>query len=86
MRQDYIAITLGLPEFRVLRVKEGQDLIEVWVEKITTYEACPTCGWFSDRCHDYRWDDVWDQPIWDKAVLLSLPQTPLRMCKPTLLA
>lgn len=70
MRQDYITITLGLPEFRVLRVEEGRDLIEVWVEKITTHEACPACGWFSDRYHDYRWDNVWDQPIWDKAVLL----------------
>lgn len=70
MRQDYITITLGLPEFRVLRVKESSTVIEVWVEKVTTHEACPACHWFSDKCHDYRWDDVWDQPVWDKSVRL----------------
>ena len=70
MRQDYITITLGLPEFRVLKVEESQELIEVWVEKVTTHEACPDCGRFSNECHERRWDDVWDQPIWDKSVLL----------------
>jgi transposase len=65
-----MTISLGLPEFRVLRVEEGRELIEVWVEKVTTHAACPDCHWFSDKCHDWRWDDVWDQPIWDKGVRL----------------
>lgn len=70
MRQDYITITLGLPEFRVLTVKESPTLIEIWIEKVTTHEACPACHGFSDKGHTWRWDDVWDQPIWDKAILL----------------
>jgi transposase len=70
MREDVIAITLGMPEFRVLRVKESRHLIEVWVEKITTSEACPGCGHFSDQGYDERWDDIWDQPVWDKGVQL----------------
>jgi hypothetical protein len=32
MRQDYITITLGLPEFRMLKVEESQEVIEVWNE------------------------------------------------------
>lgn len=70
MREDVIAITLGLPEFRVLRVEESHYLIEVWVEKITTAEACPGCGYLSSQGYDERWDDVWDRPVWDKGVQL----------------
>jgi transposase len=70
MREDVITITLGLPEFRVLRVKESCHRIEVWVEKMTTSEACPGCGHFSDQGYDERWDDIWDQPLWDKGVQL----------------
>ena len=55
MCQDYITITLGLPELRVLKVEESQELIEVWVEKVTTHEACPDCGRFSNECHERRW-------------------------------
>jgi transposase len=70
MREDVIAITLGLPEFRVLHVEESHYLIEVWVEKITNAEACPGCGYLSAQGYDERWDDVWDRPIWDKGVRL----------------
>jgi transposase len=72
MREDVITITLGLPEFRVLKVKESRHLLEVWVEKITTAEACPGCGHFSDQGYDERWDDIWDQPVWDKGVQLRV--------------
>jgi transposase len=70
MREDFITITLGLPEFRVLKVVESRHLIEVWVEKITQFEPCPVCGRFSQQGYDERWDDVWDRPIWDTGVLL----------------
>lgn len=70
MREDVITITLGLPEFRVLAIEESYHLIEIWVEKITLAEPCPGCGYFSDREHSERWDDVWDQPVWDKGVRL----------------
>ena len=70
MREDVISITLGLAEFRVLRVKENRHQIEIWVEKITISEACPGCGHFSDQGYDERWDDIWDQPVWDKGVRL----------------
>ena len=70
MREDVIAISLGLPEFRVLRVEESHYLIEIWVEKITTAEACLGCGYFSSQGYDERWDDVWDRPLWDKGVRL----------------
>lgn len=70
MREDVISITLGLPEFRVLRIEESHHLIEVWVEKITPAEACPGCGYLSSQGYDERWDDVWDRPIWDKGVRL----------------
>ena len=70
MREDVITITLGLPEFRVLAVEESYHLIEIWVEKITLAEPCPGCSYLSDREHSERWDDVWDQPVWDKAVRL----------------
>ena len=70
MREDVIVITLGLPEFRVLHVEESDELIEIWVEKITPAEACPRCGYFSSQGYDERWDDVWDRPLWDKGVRL----------------
>ena len=70
MREDVIAITLGLPEFRVLRVEESHYLTEAWVEKITTAEACPGYGYLSSQGYDERWDDVWDRPVWDKGVRL----------------
>ena len=70
MREDVITITLGLPEFRVLAVKESHHLIDIQVEKITKAEPCPGCGYLSDREHSQRWDDVWDQPVWDKGVRL----------------
>jgi transposase len=70
MAEDVIAIHLGLPEFRVLKVDESHGLIAVWVEKITLAEPCPACGRFSRQGYDERWDDVWDRPIWDKGVLL----------------
>ena len=70
MLEDVITITLGLPEFRVLKVVESHHLIEIWVEKVTLAEPCPVCGYLSNREHSARWDDVWDQPIWDKGVRL----------------
>ncbi|MEW6206655.1 MAG: ISL3 family transposase [Pseudomonadota bacterium] len=70
MREDVIPIILGLPEFRVLWVEESDALIEVWVEKVTPAEACPSCGYFSTQDYDERWDDVWDRPLWDKGVRL----------------
>ena len=70
MREDVITLSLGLPEFRVLVVEESHHLIDIWVEKITLAEPCPECGYFSDRVHSERWDDVWDQPVWDKGVRL----------------
>lgn len=70
MREDVIPITLGLPEFRVVRVEESCSLIEIWVEKIAPAEACPGCGYLSGQGYDERWDDVWDRPIWDKGVRL----------------
>lgn len=70
MREDVITINLGLPEFRVLKVEESHHLLDIWVEKITVAEPCPGCGYLSDREHSGRWDNVWDQPIWDKGVRL----------------
>jgi transposase len=70
MREDCIPITLGLPEFRVLKVVEDENLITVWVEKANVEGLCPDCGHLSSTVHDARIDDVWDQPIWDKGVLL----------------
>lgn len=70
MREDCITITLGLPEFRVLKVVEDENLIAVWIEKIDIERLCPDCGHLSSKVHDARVDDVWDQPIWDKGVLL----------------
>jgi len=70
MREDCITITLGLPEFRVLEVVEDENLIAVWVERVDMEGLCPDCGSLSSKVHDARIDDVWDQPIWDKGVLL----------------
>jgi len=70
MREDCITITLGLPEFRVLEVVEDENLIAVWVERVDLKGLCPDCGFLSSKVHDARFDDVWDQPIWDKGVLL----------------
>jgi transposase len=70
MREDCITITLGLPEFRVLKVVENEELIVVWIERVVVAERCPNCGHLSSRVHDTRFDDVWDQPIWDKGVFL----------------
>ncbi len=58
MRQDYITITLGLPEFRVLKARESRELIQVWVEKITSQGLPTDCGWFSNECHERCWDDA----------------------------
>ncbi len=63
MRHDYIVVRLGLPEFRVLQVVEGETLIEIWIEKVATRAACPDCGGLSDKYHDCRWDDVFYWPL-----------------------
>ena len=52
MRDDFIAVALGLPELKVLRQKEMVDRFEVTVRYRREEVNCPGCGKVTNKEHD----------------------------------
>jgi transposase len=63
MQQDYITLSLGLPEFRVLGVHEDEHHIIIYLEKKVVLGICPQCGRASDSIHYRRTSDIQDIPL-----------------------
>lgn len=72
MQQDYITLSLGLPEFRVLGAHEDEHHIIIYLEKKVALGVCPQCGKVSDSVHDRRISNIQDIPLRGKGVILRL--------------
>jgi transposase len=70
MQPDCITISLGLPEFQVLWVRESDSLVQIKVVRRNEFALCLECGKVTQHFHDERMDDVWDVPILGKGVKL----------------
>ena len=72
MRDDCIAIRLGLPELKILRQRELDNCIEVTVTYRRDEVTCPRCGRATTKVHDRRQQNKQDRRLRDKAVFLTL--------------
>ena len=70
MHDDYIAVSLGLPDVRILRQKELADRFEVTVIYRREGVSCPRCGKLTSKEHDRREQRKKDRRLRDKAVIL----------------
>ena len=72
MRDDCIAVALGLPQLRILRQKELEDHFEVTVIYRRGEVTCPRCGRVPTKEHDRRQQHKQDRRLRDKVVFLTL--------------
>ena len=72
MRDDCIAIRLGLPELKILRQRELDNCIEVTVTYRRDEVTCPRCGRVTTKEHDKRPQLKQDRRLGDKVVFLTL--------------
>ncbi len=70
MAKQTIMLDLELEEFQVLGQHRDGQRIEIRVEKAIPIGVCPVCCRPTAQVHDRRWDDVWDIPWHDHAVVL----------------
>jgi transposase len=80
VRDDFIAVALGLPELKVLRQKEMVDRFEVTVRYRRDEVNCPGCGKVTNKEHDRRQQRKKDRGLRDKAVILILIKRRFRCC------
>ncbi len=72
MRDDCIAVALGLPQLRILWQKELEGHFEVTVIYRRGEATCPRCGSVSTKEHDRRQQRKQDRRLRDKVVFLVL--------------
>ena len=72
MRDDCIAVALGLPELRILEQRELEECFEVTVIYRREEVACPRCRQLSSKEHDHRQQWKQDRRLRDKVVFLRL--------------
>jgi len=72
VQDDCITIGLGLPELRVVRVKEGEQEIVVDVRYRVVSAPCPHCGRRTPKVHSVSMQHKQDRRLRDKAVCLVL--------------
>ena len=72
MREDCIAVFLGLPELMILWQRELEGHFEVAVRYRRQEAACPRCGKVTTKEHDRRQQRKQDRRLRDKVVLLLL--------------
>jgi len=72
VRDDCIAIRLGLPELKILRQRESDNCIEVTVTYRREKVTCLRCGRVTTKVHDRRQQNKQDRRLRDKAVFLTL--------------
>jgi transposase len=71
---DWITISLGLPDLVVLGQEETETAIIIQVCYRTPRPVCPQCGHSTSKIHDRTWQDKRDLPWQHK-------KTILRICK-----
>ncbi|WLR42299.1 ISL3 family transposase [Bacillus carboniphilus] len=67
-----LSLSLGLPEFKVLNHEEQDHIIIAKVEKNTTGERCPFCGFMTSTVHDRRTRKVRDLTMLNKSLYLFI--------------
>ena len=72
MRDDCIAVELGLPQLRILWQKELEDHFEVTVIYCRGEATCPRCGSVTTKEQDRRQQRKQDRRLRDKVVFLML--------------
>ena len=72
MREDCIAVALGLPQLRILWQKELEGHFEVTVIYRRDEAICPRCGMVATKEHDRRQQRKQDRRLRDKVVFLTL--------------
>lgn len=72
MRDDCIAVSLGLPELGIVRQQELEDRFEVKVIHRRDEVSCPGCGRMTNKEHDRRQQQKKDRRLRDKSVVLIL--------------
>jgi transposase len=78
VRDDFIAVALGLPELKVPRQRELGDRFEVTVRYRREEVNCPRCGKVTNKEHDRRQQRKKDRRLKDKAVILILAKRRFR--------
>ncbi len=78
MQDDYIKISIDLPEVYVKCYEEYNNTIFIRVSPIKRSLECPNCGSIVDRLHDKKEFLVKDIPIHDKPVVLIIEKIRLR--------
>ena len=72
MREDCIAVALGLPQLRILWQKELEGHFEVTVIYRRDEAVCLRCGMVATKEHDRRQQRKQDRKLRDKVVFLTL--------------
>jgi len=72
VRDDCIAVALGLPQLKILWQRELEDHFEVTVIYRRVEATCPRCGKVTTKEHDRRKQRKKDRRLRDKVVLLIL--------------
>jgi transposase len=72
VRDDCIAVALGLPQLKIVWQKESEDRIEVSVIYRRSEATCPRCGKVTHKEHDRRKQQKQDRRLRDKVVFLTL--------------
>ena len=72
MRDDCIAVALGLPQLRILWQEELEDHFEVTVIYCRGEATCPRCAGMTTKEHDRRQQRKQDRGLRDKVVFLTL--------------
>jgi transposase len=72
VQDDCIAVTLGLPDLRIVRQQELEGRFEVKVIYRRNEVGCPGCGRMTNKEHDRRQQRKKDRRLRDKAVMLIL--------------
>jgi len=72
VRDDCIAVALGLPQLRILWQEELEDHFEVTVIYCRGEATCPRCAGMTTKEHDRRQQRKQDRGLRDKVVFLTL--------------
>lgn len=78
MQDNYIKVSIALPDFYIKCSEEYNNTIFIRVSPIKQSLKCPKCDSIADRLHDKKEFLVRDIPIHDKAVILVVEKIRLR--------
>lgn len=72
MHNHHIIKLLDLPDLIIIDFIQQEDKYIFVVNAKDESAICPECGTRTDKVHDRRWQNIKDQPIRDKKVILRL--------------